>query len=64
MADALELMFYFPRDVTRAQALRVAQDMREALLALPPPPFDPPAKSIDFNWHFWNRDHPNDLISP
>jgi hypothetical protein len=49
--------------ITKARS--VAENMREALLALPPEPITregQPPKKVVLDWDFWNRTHPGSEV--
>jgi hypothetical protein len=66
LTDTYDLWLHLPKDMSLAKARAVAENMREALLALPPEPIlhkRQPPRRVVLHWDFWNKNHPGSEVS-
>ncbi len=65
LTDTYRIRLYLPTDMPLTKARTVAQNMREALLGLPPEPIlhkgQSPRRVIP-DWEFWNKTHPGSEV--
>ncbi len=65
LTDTYRIRLYLPDDMSPSKARTVAQNMREALLTLPPEPHTHegrPVKKVVLDWSFWNKTHPGSEV--
>jgi hypothetical protein len=65
LTDTYHIWVHLPKGMSLNKARAVADNMREALLALPPQPVlhkGEPPKNVVLHWDYWNQTHPGSEV--